>query len=293
VDVERVPYGVRIVAIVVAALVACAFAVEQVLASVALREHAQAPAWMRALPATIDARVDRIGPSAPLPATLRLVLARRALERGDLANARASVAVMRPSRDRFALEAELASRAGDRDGAVRAYLAAGDLAGVEAAVKRLEAAGRIVDAVALQEAVVARLASDPTQRDALAEADYGLGEVRETRAYTIPPRAPERRGAELRALDAYASAAKLAPLSVRYLVAVGNQRINVGDFARARGAFERARDIDPTSAEPWTGLGDLAFREGARDRAEAMLERARALAPQSDAVRRLSIELHS
>ncbi len=282
----------RFVAIVVVCLVACTLAVEQGLASVALRERAQAPAWVRVLPVAIDARVDGIGPGTRVPGTLRLVLARLALERGDLADARASVAVMRPSRDRSALQAELAARAGDPDGAARAYLAAGDVAGVEEAVKRLQTAGRVADAVALQEAVVARLSSDPTQRDALAEAYYGLGGVRETRAYAIPPRAPERRPAELSALEAYARAATLAPLSVRYLVAVGNQRINTGDLAGARSAFERARDVDPTSAEPWTGLGDLAFREGARARAETMLEHARALAPQSDAVRRLAAELH-
>lgn len=248
---------------------------------------------MRYVPAAVGARVDRLDPHVPLPPALRLVLARHALARDDLEYAARAAAGLGPSRDRLALEAEIAERRGDRAAAVRAYLAAGDLAGVEAAVARLEAAGHVTGARALQEEVVSRLSGDRTQSDALAQAYYGLGRIEETSAYALRPRSAERRAAETRALDAYDRASRLAPLSVRYLIAVGNQRLNLGDIPAARRTFERARDADPTSAEPLTGLGDVALRTGARAQARALLARARALDPQSEAVRRLATELHS
>lgn len=273
-------------------VLACVLGAIQVAASVALRESAVAPSWVRAVPSAFETRVDTLRPSLPMPQALRLVLARRALVRGDLSYASRATALLAPSRDRFALEAEIALRRGDRAGALAAYLAAGDLAGVEAAIARLQAEHHPARAVALSEEVVARLERDRTQADALAQAYYDLGGARETRAYAIPPGLPARRVVEESALRAYERASALAPLSVRYLIAVANQRINLGDIAGARTIFERARSVDPTSAEPLTGLGDVAFRSGDRALAEAMLARARALEPGSAAVRRLATELH-
>ncbi|GAC1492005.1 MAG: hypothetical protein NVS1B2_04370 [Vulcanimicrobiaceae bacterium] len=281
----------RTLVVVAAGAVACALAAIQGVASVAVRDRAIAPAWMRVVPTAVAARFERLSPEVPVPATVRLVLARHALARGDLAYAEIALRKLAPSHDRLALEAALAQRRGDRDGAIRAYLAAGDLSGVEAAVADAQAAGRHAEALALAQAVVARLQADRTQADALAQAYYDLGGARQTAAYALAPGTPAQRTAELNALDAYERASRLAPLSVRYLIALGNQRINVGKFGDARRAFERARDVDPLSAEPWTGLGDIALRRGDRVLAAAMLARARELAPQSDAVRRLAVEL--
>jgi len=281
----------RLLAIVCSVVVACTLAVVQFASSVALRDRAQAPAWVRVLPAGWGASVDRLDPSLPLPEALRLVLARHALARGDLTYARSAVALLHASRDRLALEGEISERTGNPRAAVDAYLAAGDLTGVEAAVAHLTATGRTNDALALQRAVVARLQNDPTQRDALAQAFYGLGGTYETRAYTFAVGTSERRTAERQALEAYERAARLAPLSLRYLIAVGNQRINIGDLLAARSAFERAHEVDPTSAEPWTGLGDVALRSGARGEAAAFLSRAQALDPHAAAVERLAAEL--
>ena len=258
-----------------------------------MRDRAQAWSWVRLVPAVVGARVDEIGTRVPMPLPLRLVLARNALARGDLAYAREATAALGDSRDRLALEAEIAERHGDTAGAVRAYLAAGDLFGIEASVARLEAAGRTGDALALQMKLVHRLEGDHTQIDALAQAYYGLGRVTQTSAYAIPPQSPARRPTEMRALDAYERALRLAPLSLRYLIAVANQAINVDDLIKARSTFERARDLDPASAEPLTGLGDVAFRSGDRTTARVMLERARAIDPNSAAVHRLDRELHS
>ena len=268
-----------------------ALAVLQFVASVALRDRAQALSWVHLVPPAVGTRVDVLGTRVPMPLALRLVLARNALARGDLAYAREATAALGGSRDRSALEAEIDERRGDTAGAVRAYLAAGDLVGIEASVTRLEAAGRTGDALALQTEMVHRLEGDRTQIDALAQAYYGLGRVTETSAYAISPRSPERRPAELRALDAYERALRLAPLSLRYLIAVANQAINVDDLALAQSTFERARDRDPTSAEPLTGLGDVALRRGDRVTAQVMLDRARAIDPNSAAVHRLDREV--
>ncbi len=263
----------------------------QFVASVALRDRAQTWSWVHLVPAAVGTRVDAFGTRVPMPLALRLVLARVALSRGDLVYAREATAALGESRDRSALEAEIAERQGDTAGAVRAYLAAGDLAGIDAAVARLEAAGRASDALALQMEVVRRLESDRTQIDALAQAYYGLGRVTQTSAYALAPRSPKRRPTERRALDAYERALRLAPLSMRYLIAVANQAINVDDLAKAQSTFERARDRDPTSAEPLTGLGDVALRRGDRATSRAMLERARAIDPNSAAVHRLELEV--
>lgn len=281
----------RWIAIVGACAFACALGAVQGVASVALRARAQAPAWMATVSPGLALRVDRLSPDLPMPLPLRLVLARRALARDDLAYATAVAATVPFSRDRDALEGDLAERRGDREAAVRHYLAAGDLLGIDAAIRRLQAAGRYAAASELAEAVVARLETDRSQADALAQAYYGLGTAREAAAYAVATDPSQRRRLELRALQAYERAAKLAPYAMRYLIAMGNQRINVGDVVGARRDFVRARDVDPTSAEPWTGLGDVALRSGDRAGARALLARARALAPQSDAVRRLASEI--
>ncbi len=281
----------RMLSIAIVCAIAVVLGAVQAVASIALRDRAQAPAWVLAVPHTLGARVDHVSLRLPLPSTLRLILARRALDRDDLGDARSATADLPRSRDRLALEAAIDERRGDRVGAVRDYLAAGDLAGVTAAVARLQAAGRSADALALQEEVVARLATDLTQADALAEAYYRLGIAHQARAYAFAVGQPIRGIEERRALDAYERASHLAPLEERYLIALGNQRINVGDLAGARRTFDRARDVDPTSAEPWTGLGDVALKRGDRVAAHAMLVRARAIDPHSDAVRRLATEL--
>lgn len=91
--------------------------------------------------------------------------------------------------------------------------------------------------------------------------------------------------------DAYAHALALAPLEERYLLAFGNQQLNLADLPAAERTFERARDVDPTSAEPLAGLGDVAFRQGDAAGARSYLARARALDPGSAAVRTLALKL--
>ena len=265
----------RALAVVLVVAIAVPLAAIQALASIALRGDARG-AWPHLVSPGLATRVDRLGPSVPVPPALRLVLAREAFARGDVALAALDGATLPASRDRLA---------------VRAYLDAGDLSGVEHHVDELLAVHREPEALALQRAVVARLLDSPGQADALALAYFDLGRVEEAQAYRLLVGSNERREHENRAADAYAQAVARAPFEERYLIAYANQQLNIDDIAAAERAFERARDADPTSAEPLAGLGDAAFSRGDVAAARDYLARARVLDPNSDAVRRLAREL--
>ena len=273
------------VAAVAAALVLGAI---QAASAIALRADAATGSWPSVVPPGLAGSVDRLAPSVPIPAALRLVLAREALARGDVGTATVDVAALPPSRDRLALTGRLAEERGDTTAALRAYLDAGDLADVEAAIAALQASGHIPAALAVQKLFVSRLEADRTQADALAQAVFDVGRLEETQAYQLAVGSPQRHAHEVASGDAYARAVALAPLDERYLIAYANQQINLHEFADAERTFERARDADPTSAEPLAGLGAVAAERGDRAAARALLARARALDPASDAVRNLA-----
>ncbi len=263
----------------------------QVLSSIALRATAQRGSWVQLVPPGVAARVDRLLPGPPLPPALGLVLARNALAAGDLPLAERDIARLPPSRDRTALAGRLAEARGDTAVAVRDYLAADDLAGLERRVGELERAGQLAAALDLQQAAVAKLQTDRTQADALAHAYFALGRLQETASYALAVGSAPRHAHELEARDAYGHAVALAPLDENYILAYANQLLNVGELESAKRAFGRARDVDPASAEPVAGLGEVALREGSAARARSYLVRAQALDASSDAVHRLAREL--
>lgn len=272
-------------------LVLCA--AYQAVATVALRERATGPSWVALVPARFAAQVDALGPGVPLPPALRLALARKALAAGDTVRAQRDAEALPPSRDRLALEGQLAQARGDTAAAVTAELAAGDVAGLRGEVAALVARHDLDRAVTLERAMIDRLARDRTQEEALAEADFELGRLEEDQAWRFAPGSAVRRGHERASYTAYAQAVELAPLAERYLLGFANQALNVGlsdpaAYDAAAAAFARARATDPTSAEPLAGLGDLALRRGDRAAAAENLARARALDPNSDAVQRLA-----
>ncbi len=281
----------RALAIVLLCCVAAPLAAMQAVAAIALRDSADPVSLSHLVPAAVGNAVDRLGANVPLSGALRLVLARSALARGDLALATEDAAALPASRDRLALEAGVAAARGDSATAVRDYFAAGDLQGMEEHIDALVRAGRILDAVNVQRAVVDRLAADPTQQDALAQALFDLGRIDQTLAYQYPVGDPRRHAHEVEAVEPYARAVALAPLDERYLLAFANGELNVGDIADAERILERARDADPTSAEPIAGLGDAAFRRGDIAAAQADLARARVLDPTSAAVGTLARKL--
>lgn len=281
----------RIVWVVPLALLAAFLLAIQFVAGIALRSDAQTGSWVRLVPEPLALRIEQLDPRLPLPPALRLVLARRALERDDLEVAQAYIEGLPQSPDRLALAGRLAERRGDGAASLRAYLAADDLDDVERQVDALAAQQRFDRALVLQNAIVARLRTDPTQTDALAQAYYELGQLDEARSWRLRILSPPRYDAEAQAAAAYAEAVALAPLSERYLIAYGNQLLNVKRGAEAERTFARAYDIDPASPEPLVGLGEAAFRRGNVATARSYLERARKAGPQDAAVARLAREL--
>ncbi len=263
----------------------------QFTASMALRADAQPGSWMRLVPASVAVQIERTDPALPLPPALRLLLAKRALARGDASAASAYLERLPESRDRLALEGGLAEARGDETAALDDYLAAGDLDDIERHVNDLAGGFHFDRALPLQQAVVDRLRGDPTQADALARAYYELGGLDEGHAYRLAVGSPERNLAERDSADAYERAARLSPLSERYLIAYGNQLLNVHRAGDARAVFVRAHDVDPTAAEPFVGLAESAFRRGDEAGARANFARARDIDPSDPAVLRLAREL--
>jgi tetratricopeptide (TPR) repeat protein len=262
----------------------------QVTSSAALRDYAQPGSLLLLLPHDLADRVafaagDRLTPA------LKLLLARRAMNDGDLELAELRVAALPASRDRAALAGQIFERRGDHAQAIRSFLVAGDLPGLEREEQLVERSGNISRAVALQREIVSGLARDRTQPDALAEAWWRLGLVEETDAYHHP--IPARRPYALRSMRAYEQAVALAPLSEKYLIAAGSQELNLGEAARALIYFERARDVDPTSAQAWIGLGEVALYRGDRAAARRYLARARRIDPTTPAVLRLDAKLRT
>lgn len=279
----------RVLAIALAGAALTALAAVQVISSSVLRDYAQPDSWLMHVPHTLANRVAVGAGDRFLTPALKLVLARRAMDHGDLALAERRVAALPPSRDRASLTGEILERRGDHAGAIRSFLLAGDLPALEREEQLVELSGNISGAVALQREIVSGLERDRTQPDALAEAWWRLGLVEETDAYhhPIPARGPYK----VRSLRAYEQAVALAPLSEKYLIAAGSQELNLGDVGRALIYFERARDVDPTSAQAWIGLGEVALYRGDREAAHRYLARARRIDPSMPSVLRLDAKL--
>ena len=260
----------RLLVVVLAAVLALGLGLEQAVASIALRDDARRPAWVRYVPAGLATRVDALDPALPLPATLRLVLARRALADGDFPLLAAHVARLPASRDRAELSGALAEHRGDTAAARAAFLEAGDLDDVERRVEALASSGRGDEALRLQRDAIARAERDPAQAGNVPEAYYRLGLLEQQLAYQIPD-IGARTVPQQQSLADYRKAADLAPLEERYLIAAGNEAINVGELDPALGYFGRARDADPSSADAIAGFGDVAARRGDTARSQNLL----------------------
>jgi tetratricopeptide (TPR) repeat protein len=280
----------RVLSIGAGLVLALVLGAVQVVSSLALRDAAQPGSWVRLVPAVTAARIDALDPRLPLPGPLRLVLAREALAAGDVALAERQIASLAPSGDRDELLGLIAERRGDSAGAVRAFLDAGDAPDLERLIDGEQRSGDLTGALRLEHATIGRLRADRAQTGALPEAYYRLGLLEQDAAYRLPRGA--RRPAEQRSLAAYEDAVALAPLAERYLIAAGNQELNLGDLDRAQRYFERAREVDPTSVDAIAGFGDLAYRRGRLDEARADLATAQAMDAQAPAVRRLVDELN-
>jgi tetratricopeptide (TPR) repeat protein len=281
----------RIAVVVAVAALFAALAALQLVSSAVLRDYAQPGSLIALLPDGLDAALfGRDAQRAPTPA-LRLLLARQAILEHDYALADLRIRHLPESHDRAQLAGALAEARGEHDDAIRNYLVAGDLLGLEREETRIAGSGDTGGAVRLQREIVASLENDRTQPDALAEAWWRLGLAEQLDGYMHYP-IDSRRPWALRSIRAYENAVALAPLSERYLVAAGSQELNLGDDAAAQRYFERARDADPTSAQSWLGLAEVALRRGDKAAVHRYLQRARHIDASLPAVLHAEADVH-
>ena len=204
----------------------------------------------------------------PLP-FVESMLVRAELSRGDGAAARVHVLRMPPSVARSEFSARIALLLGDHAAAMASFLDAGDVDALRDEVARLSNAGDLRGAYNLENATRARLASNATHPDLVAESYWRSG-VLASRLHLMKT-----------ALRDYRSALTLAPFSEKYLLGAGTESAQLSRYGDARDYFARCLAVDPASADAVAGLGLVALRTGDRGAAQAYAERSRALDTQS------------
>lgn len=206
------------------------------------------------------------------------MLARAALDSGDLAQAQLYAQRLPHSAKRDEVLGEIAQARGNEREAQRYFVRAGDIEAIDRAVDAL-AARDLPAAYALQAALKQRLERSGTHPDAVAEAYWRLGNF----AWWASKRTL--------AVQNYGQAIALSPLSEKYLLSAGFTAYLTGNDAAAREYFQRALAVNPASADAYSGAGMVALRSG--DRAGALFdaERAREIDPHSKALATLDAKL--
>jgi tetratricopeptide (TPR) repeat protein len=273
-------------AVALAIAIVLALGALQTIASIAAAPAAQSGSLVRSL-AGAGARLDALDPALAIPGPLRILLARRALTDGDVSRAAAFTARLEPSTDRSALEAGIAERRGDAEGARRGWFDAGDYGDLEQLVGDLERSGDLRGAERLQTTIVERLAQDRTHPDTLAEAWWRLG-VLDAALAQREPGAKEGDGDGRRSLAAYEEAIALAPYSAKYLISAASQELNLHELDGAQRYFERAAEVVPGSVLIPVGYGEVAVRRGDFATARKRLAEARRIDATEPAVERLA-----
>ena len=148
------------------------------------------------------------------------------------------------------------------------------LAAFDADAVAAEAQRRAVDdphaAYELEALLARRLSARTTHPDALAQTYWQMGLFANETAWRKVPGSAQQRAWLRRALADFEAAARLAPLSERYVIADANQADLLGDRASAARLFRQAAAIDPTSADAVAGLGVIAFENGDRAHRERL-----------------------
>jgi tetratricopeptide (TPR) repeat protein len=207
------------------------------------------------------------------------MLARAALDRGDLAQAQQYAQRLPDSPKRDDELALIARARGDERSALQYFVRAGDIEAVDRAVDSLEVRDPRF-AYSLELGLKERLERSQTHPDAVAEAYWRLGRL----AWIQSKRAL--------AMQNYERAIALSPLSEKFLISAGFSAYEMRDDAAAARYFERVLAVDPASADAYAGAGMVALRQGDRARARYDAQRARAADPRSHALLTLETKLN-
>ncbi|MBV9233848.1 MAG: hypothetical protein JO030_07385 [Candidatus Eremiobacteraeota bacterium] len=230
--------------------------------------------------------LDRVAPAPYVEATL----ARDALRNGDGDGASRYAVRLPASPVRDDLLARVALAQHRPQLAFEYFLAAPDVAAVQAIVDR-RAQYDPLSAYLLEALLQRRVERLRAHPDALAEISWRLGLLANQTAWReVPGSALQSRWLKI-GLRHFMQAADIAPLSERYAIAAANQADLCGDELSAGALFHRASSLDPSSADAIAGLGVVAFRRGDRGAAATYLQRADALDPNAAMVRALKRDL--
>lgn len=236
----------------------------------------------QSLPAHLHARIGvaiyRAAAHVAQAPFVDAMLARAALDRGDLDAAARYTERLPQSGRRDDLLGRIAQSRGRWDAAEREFVRAGDIEAIDAAVRR-DADRDPARAYALEDALRARLQQSGTHPDAVAESFWQLGVL----AWKQSKRAL--------AMKNYRQAVTLSPLSEKYLLSAGFAEYELRDDAAAQRYFMRVLGVNPASANAYAGAGMVALRDGDRESAERYARRARASDPHAGALATLEAQL--
>jgi tetratricopeptide (TPR) repeat protein len=194
------------------------------------------------------------------------MLARAALDRGDLQQAERHAQRLPQSTKRDDLLGFVAQARGDDRAALRYFVRAGDIEAIDSAVDRLQYRDPAY-AYRLESDLKDRLQQSGTHPDAVAEAYWQLGRLAWMQS---------KRGL---AMHNYAQAIALSPLSEKFLLSGGFSAYEMHWYDQAQRYFMRVLSVNPASADAYAGAGMTALRMGDRARAQYYAQRARAIDP--------------
>lgn len=155
----------------------------------------------------------------------------------------------------IAEEGDAYLRLARRDEAISKYIAAKAVARLGQRAQELARAGDDGQAIALEQALIARLHDTFLERAELASAYATLGDLQMLAAFKQPAQAAKLRRAAIVALR---HASSLAPFNERYLLAYGFAELQWGDRNAARAAFGRLLQLHPQQADAEAALRQLA-----------------------------------
>ena len=196
-----------------------------------------------------------------------------ALHNGDLVEAQRLIATL-PDNPRTAdLQGRLLEARHDSDGAIAAYVRAGDGVRAQNLIDAL-AASDLPRALRDQRALVSALQGERSAAEETGQAWWRLGQLQAAAGYAAPA---QRAMWWLAAEASYERALALAPNEETYLLAAGYQSLVNGDTASAARLYARAAAVVPNSADAFAGEAWTAAARGDCAAAGAALARARAL----------------
>jgi len=254
-------------ALAIAALVLAVFlGALQLASSAAYGDLAVRPS----LPAALHDRVPNL--LRPLLGDARAQAA-AAIHNGDIASAQRLIATLPDDAQAADLRGRIAEATGNRDGAIAAYVRAGDVVRAQTLIDAL-ARQDPARALADQERLVAALHDDQSAGEVTGQAWWRLGQLQAAAGYRDAAR---RRTYWQAAQTSYERALALAPNEETYLLAAGYQALANGDAAASERFYTHAADVVPNSADAYAGLAWTAAARNDCERARANLAKARAL----------------